>query len=275
MVAAALTTQGKGQARICDGKEGGRRLGRRGQRWMHYFDRFRFNGYSGAKSLSSAPCLTRQSQCLHAPPAGQAARIDCTWWLGGVVVGVGRAHKDGLPWPIELFAAVRFACLCGVDRACWLVPLATRHVMHTHQHKPSYSEPCYLMLGLVSSHPSPSYTGTHRLVLPWDDDVRTTLSPSRSLAFDRRHARLLHIRMAHSMESRQSRLSRISSRTDTEIFDDGKGEKRYVLDLVRLASRRGGEWAGGGTRWKPRDEIRQEAHFSLQSQVIMALHVYW
>ncbi len=27
---------------------------------------------------------------------------------------------------------------------------------------------------------------------------------------------------------RESRLSRISSRTDTEIFDDGKGEKRYV-----------------------------------------------
>lgn len=155
-------------------------------------------------------------------------------------------HKDGLPWPIELFDAVRFACLPVWRRSCVLaLPLASEAC---HAHTPAqavYSEPCYLMLGLVSSHPSPSYTGTHRLVLPWDDDVRTTLSPSRSLAFDRRHARLLHIRMAHSMESRQSRLSRISSRTDTEIFDDGKGEKRYVLDL---ASRRGGEWAGGGTR---------------------------
>ena len=47
--------------------------------------------------------------------------------------------------------------------------------------------------------------------------------------------------MAHSMESRQSRLSRISSRTDTEIFDDGKGEKRYVLGWGQ-----DGAWAGVG-----------------------------
>lgn len=35
------------------------------------------------------------------------------------------------------------------------------------------------------------------------------------------------------MQQRPSRLSRISSRTDTEIFDDGKGEKRCVLRFAR------------------------------------------
>ncbi|GAB5030426.1 sorting nexin-29-like [Nannochloropsis oceanica] len=40
--------------------------------------------------------------------------------------------------------------------------------------------------------------------------------------------------MAHRMESRQSRLSRISSRTDTEIFDDGKGEKRHTIYYMNI-----------------------------------------
>ena len=38
--------------------------------------------------------------------------------------------------------------------------------------------------------------------------------------------------MASSHLDREARLSRISSRTDTEIFDDGKGEKRCVLRVV-------------------------------------------
>lgn len=50
---------------------------------------------------------------------------------------------------------------------------------------------------------------------------------------------------------REARLSRISSRTDTEIFDDGKGEKRCVRasGVVQGCVGQGGAGLGSGWGW--------------------------